>query len=474
MLGGNTQHVDPNQFKSTKGLIAITNVNVWYPEELSMTPNQTILIENNSISYVGDNPSIPNNYHIVDGHDKYLIPGLIDSHVHIKKSHNDLLLYLANGITQVGEMTGLAHHFELARQIEQGTLGPNIYIASPKMNSHSGIAATSRSMMEQRHQNFTTPSEAKAAVRKYKEMRFDAIKLSSDLNRDIYYAINEEAKKLKIPVIGHLPVGLQLTDLYASGQSQLAHIDSITHNLANEFGGLYGETSDAFIAHIQEHADAIAQQFKAHNIALASTVWLHQTRPQQDAELESFFKSIPLAYQNPGWLEGSFVSKGCLPGHNTYQHRQFNNNNSPDNAKKYYLAYNEAINIITRALIKHGVTITAGTDSLGACGMIAGFALHQELVALQRVGLSNIQVLNSATKAAAQWMKIKTGQIRVGYRADLVLLNKNPLENIAYTQEIAGVVANGHFINRRELNRMLAAVKNANAQSRTINIDHLL
>ena len=138
----------------------------------------------------------------------------------------------------------------------------------------------------------TVPNAARFLYRK------DQQALSSDINREVYYAINSEAKRLGIPVIGHLPVGLQLEDLYQSGQSQLAHIDSITHNLMNEFGGLSSANSKDFLAHIHQQADTIAANLKDRDIALASTVWLHHTRPQQDFELANFIKSIEIEYQN--------------------------------------------------------------------------------------------------------------------------------------------------------------------------------
>ncbi len=314
----------------------------------------------------------------------------------------------------------------------------------------------------------TVPNAARFLYRK------DQQALSSNINRDVYYAINSEAKRQGIPVIGHLPVGLQLEDLYQSGQSQLAHIDSITHNLMNEFGGLSSANSEAFISHINELADTIALNLKNNNIALASTVCLHQTRPRQDFELASFLKSIPLAYQNPGWLEGSVVSRGCLPGGNSYENPHNTDKQSIKEWDVYYRAYNQAIKLVTQALLRHKVTITAGTDALGACGMIAGFSLHKELQALNEMGLTPSQVLQTATVSAADWMKLQTGKIAASYRADLVFLEANPLDDIGNTQKINAVMANGNYWSRDQLDAMLEAVKKANNNSREIAIKEYL
>ena len=473
-LGGNTEVVDVSQFETISGLFAITNVNVLSADSNTMLPNQMVLIRGNKIHSVGHNLSVPDNYKLIDGSGKYLIPGLIDSHVHIKKSKNDFLLYIANGITQIGEMTGMEQHFDYRKQINNGAIGPKMFIASPKITSQQGMKIIFRSNFEKRHQNFLSAPEGRKAVRRFMSMGYDAIKLSSDLKPDIYYAINDEALKFGIPVIGHLPVGLQLTDLYQSGQSQLSHIDSITQNLMNEFGGLSASNSEAFLNHVRQQADAIAIKFKENNITLASTVWLHKTLPMQSADLASFLKTIDLEYQVPGWLEGSLISTGCLPGGNAYEDRHSTDAAGKLATKIYYQAYNEAIKMITRALVEQDVSIIAGTDALGACGMIAGFSLHKELETLSNLGLSNAQVLHAATQEPATWMGINTGKIGANYRADLVLLDRNPLEDIRNTKSINAVVANGKYLSRTQLDSMLKAVKDANDNSRKVNIDKYL
>lgn len=472
-LGGNTRQVDSRQFKRVQGSIAITNAHVLSDNGEVMKPHQTILIDDNTITAVGEFKSIPSQYHIIDGEGKFVIPGLVDSHVHIKKSKNDLLLYIANGVTHVGEMTGMDHQFDYIEQIELGDVGPGIYLASPKVTSQEGWYPSGRSMFEQRHQNFPTTDLAREAVRQYKNKGYKAIKLSSDISNEIYYAINDEAAKQNIPVIGHLPVGLTLEDLFASGQSQLSHIDSVIHNLMNQFGGLHSNNDEEFLKHVKTVSDKIASKLKQQNVTLASTLWLHKTLEQQSVALPYFFKQIPIEYQNPGWLEGSQLSKGCLPGKNSYE-VQSQQKTDKQLALNFRKKYNQAIQILFTALIKHDVNIIAGTDSLGACGMIAGFSLHEELKTLNNYGMTNAQVLRSATDSAAEWMGIKAGKVKAGYHADLVILNKNPLENISHTRTIYGVINQGKYYNQTTLNNMLRKVKEANNMSRRVNIDRYL
>lgn len=476
-LGKHTEVVNSSQFKAVSGNLAIKNVNVLSGNSEWMLPNKTVLIKDNKIEAIKDSIAIPKEYQIIDGTNKYLIPGLIDSHVHIKKSPNDLLLYLANGITQVGEMTGMKEHFQYQKEIEDGTrLGPDIYIASPKVSSEKGMKATFRSWFERRQQNYTTPDKARRAVRNYKKKGYKAIKLASQLfDRDIYFAVIDEAKKHNIPVIGHLPAYVYMEDLYTSGQSQLSHIASVIHSEMNEYRGVNYKNAEAFLSYFKTKVDSIAIKLKESNITISSTLWIYESMPMQDFDLPNFLKTIELEYQNPGWLEKSKFSGGWLPGTgNSYENPDNTDPESKRQSKIYWNAQIKALHVLTQALVRHGVIVIAGTDANGACGAVPGFSLHDELKSLANVGMSNAQVLQSATLATAKWMKINTGMIKVGYDADLVLLEKNPLKNIRNTKTINAVIANGNYFNRNTLDNMLQAVKEANNRSREVNIDEFL
>lgn len=476
-LGKHIEVVDTSQFKSISGKFAIKNINVLSENSEVMIPHQSVLIKGNTIESIGDSIHIPKDYFVVDGTNKYLIPGLIDSHVHIKKSKNDLLLYLANGITYVGEMTGMKEHFTYAKEIEKGSfLGPRMYIASPKVSSEKTFMTTLRSWFESRQQNFTSEKAIRKAVSDYKAKGYQAIKLSSGLyERDFYFALIDEAKKENIPVIGHLPPYIYMEDLYTSGQSQLSHIASITQSEINEYGGLNYKNAEAFVKYFTAKADSIAIKLKENNITISSTLWIYENMDKQDFDLKNFLKTIELEYMNPGWVEPSKFSGGWLPGTgNSYNIPDNNDSISMARSKIHWDAQTKVVQEMTKALSRHKVTILAGTDANGANGCVPGFSLHDELESLNAVGLSTSQVLHSATLASAEWMKINTGKIKVGYDADLVILNENPLENIQNTKAINTVIANGKLFNRETLDRMLHEVKEANNRGRNISIDEYL
>jgi hypothetical protein len=469
-LGEKTDLVDPSIFKVDSSAIAITNVNVLSADCTEMLDSLTVLIQDGKIAQVAKKVSIPSNFKIIDGTGQYLIPGLIDTHVHLNDSKNDLLLYLANGITSVAEMFGSKRLLKWRKEAEDGALSPNMYVSTVKIASAKGLMPKIRSWFGAR-KNYTTVKKARKAVRMFKKQGYDAIKLSGNSESKIYYALVDEAKKQNIPAIGHLTHPVGLNNLYTSGQSQLAHIEEITKNTESDFGGLYHHNAEEYLDYLNEKSDAIAIKLREHNIVVSSTIWLMESLPKQKFHLDDFIKEIELEYTNPGLVEGSRMAQGWLPGNNHYENLDIKND--PERSKKskvYWETYVKAIHIMTKALIKNNVTILAGTDANGT-GVVPGFSLHDELRSLSKLGMTNAQILHAATFAPAQWMQRNAGKIEVGYDADLVILSKNPLADIKNTRTINAVITNGKFLDRAELDKILQSIKEANNNSRKISID---
>ena len=207
---------------------------------------------------------------------------------------------------------------------------------------------------------------------------------------------------------------------------------------------------------------------------MASTISIIESLPKQNFDIVNFLKSIELEYENPGLIEGSKLAKGWLPGNNSYENMEIKD--APELIRKskiFWKTYVEAYYIMTKALMRNGVTITAGTDA-NVTGVVPGFSLHNELESLSTVGMSNSKILYAATIAPAEWMQVNTGKIEIGYDADLVLLEKNPLVDIKNTRTINTVIVNGKLLNRNELDKMLQSVKEVNNRSRKINIDKFI
>jgi len=475
--GLNTEVVDASQFKTLFGKLAITHVNVLSTDSQSMLENQTVLINKDKIESVGQYTNIPQSYKIIDGTGQYLIPGLVDTHVHLYKSKNDLLLYLANGVTHIATMSSWDGLYLKWRGEEQeGALSPKIFVSAGGMTTEKGLMPKIRYLFGA-NKRYNTPSQGKKAVKEFKDLGYDAIK-SYNLSKEVYFAVSKETKTQNIPMIGHLTPSASLDDLFQSNQSQLAHVEEITKATMRDFGGrrYIFENNDnvqAYLTYLNKNADDLAIKFKENNIVVSTTIWLIESIVEQDTNLGNFLKTIELEYMNPGIVEGSKFSSGWLPGSNRYENPNNTSQDGIKRAKIYWHTYVEALHIMTRALVRNGAVITAGTDA-NTAGTIAGFSLHDELQTLNNIGLTNAQVLDAATLAPALWMKSNAGKIEAGFRADLILLAKNPLEDIKNTKTINAVIANGKYLDRKELDNILEAIKQVNNKVREVSINEYI
>lgn len=474
--GVDTALVDTDKVLKISSPLAITNINVISPDSTRMLENLTVLVEDGEISGIGEQIEIGERYTVIDGTDKYLIPGLIDSHAHLARSKNDLLLYLSLGVTHIATMSSLTDntYIDWREEAEAGALSPKIFVAAGGMSSKEGFMVRLKTYFGE-SPGYNTAEQARAAVRQYKQQGYDAIK-AYNVNRVAYLALNDEANKIGIPVVGHLASELTLEDLYSSGQSQLAHIEEITKATMRDFGGLGYSNADEYLDYLELHANDIAVKLKEKGIAISSTLWLMESLPNQRFDTRDFLKTIELEYQNPGIIEGSRLASGWLTGNNPYQAQisiPADDLKQLENAKNLTNVYVNAIQLMLKVLADNDVTILAGTDS-NTAGTIAGFSLHDELESLSNAGMTNAQVLQSATLAPARWMQSNSGKIAKGYRADLVLLTENPLADIRNTKAIHAVIANGNFLSRHELDKILTSIKQANNKSRRISIDEYL
>jgi len=197
----------------------------------------------------------------------------------------------------------------------------------------------------------------------------------------------------------------------------------------------------------------------------------------QFRDLEATLRSVPIEYANPGLVEGTIdagfdagYKVGWLPGYNQFEPASDASEESLKEDDIYWEARETAHHILLKAMTLRGVNFVAGTDSGGNL-VVPGFSMHDELRSLNRGGMSPAQTLASATINPAELMNSNAGIIEAGRRADLLILNENPLINIENTRTIDTVIANGRVHRRDQLDAMLAAVKDANERSRKVNID---
>lgn len=476
IYGGLTEVANHKKFNVPNNSVTIHNVNILSPSGDSFILNQTVHLDDGIITSINADSIKSKDVIHIDGEGKFLIPGLIDAHVHLFSSQNDLLLYIANGVTSIRELSGQDEHLTWRQQIKDGRIGPGMYITSPRLGSFGLIEGWFMNW-SQGFNNITDADEAKTLVKNYAKKGYNGVKVYSYLNNEAFETINKFAETEGLDVVGHIPFSLDLSDIFSSNQSDITHLEEVMNAFRREFGKLQNEKgANEFLDYVDERSKEIAPELIDNNISVTSTLWLTQSFVRQKFELNDVLKEVELVYVNPGiseWDEMIPQGLGWLPEVNRYKMPENLDDEEKAWQRIFWTTYAQACAIILKNLSDGGVNIMAGTDA-NLPPAVPGFSLHNELIAMVEAGLSASQVLQSATSIPSDWLDINTGRIKSGYKANLVLLEKNPLKDISNTSRINTVFLNGRAFDRAMLDDLLESVKTANNKSREKEISQFL
>jgi Cytosine deaminase and related metal-dependent hydrolases len=405
--------------------LIIKNVHVIPLTTDTIWRNMDVVIENGKIQDIRPHSNRFLKDSFIDGHDKYLMPALIDCHVHYA-SHVELFktydsLYLRYGIAKVLALNGTPELLQHRANIQKGeTSGPDIYCSGPRVNDPE-----------------MTVLQARELLKRTRAAGYDFVKIYSDLSKAGFNEISEKAYEYGLRIAGHIPQSVGTTGVLRSNQELVAHAEEFLYNPpVNYMMGEIARPEKPDPRFIPGLADSVSRYQKVVSPSLIA----FKSILQSALNLESHVAKVPLASSHPiavtwQWSkETSFIPK------------KFNNRLS---VSRLQHAYDYQLKLVN-AFNKAGVLILAGTDAPTIPGLMPGYSLHQELQLLCEAGLSNYEALRAATVNPARFLHVDSvfGTVELGKEASLVLLGGNPLEDVGRTMEVEGVIFKGKQLYR--------------------------
>lgn len=461
----------PLHLPKTPQALAFTNVALVDTRAGKVVPNMTLLVDNGKITAIGSNEMVlPANVRKIDATGKFLIPGLMDMHIHSwfeMSSFLDYPLYIANGVTSVRDMAGCtnpAAPFFACTQTKQAWTRDAIQgkMIGPRVLASGSFPIELASHVTQGIDNIgntispATPQDARQLVRKAHAEKWDFIKVYNQLPVPIYDALMAEAKLLGVVVAGHLPRQISLEHAVRAGQKSIEHAALFPLECSSAMEGLRAQENAVNGVELlrqtqNRHDDARCQQLFA--LMAQHGTWFTPTHITRRFEAHvndaAYLDDARKQYIPYGWRLTWHLDAKRMQKHHA----------KPGAAQLFKQFYLDGLRLTGEAH-RAGVPILAGTDAPDSYAF-PGLSMHDELQELVKGGLSPAAALQSATLNPARFLGLEQqyGTLEVGKHADLVLLNANPLQDIANTRQIAAVVFNGVMYEEKDLQTMHDYVK---------------
>jgi imidazolonepropionase-like amidohydrolase len=413
------------------------NVNVVPMSSEVILEQRTVVVENDEIIRIGhvDSVPVPKGAFVVDGTDRFLMPGLAEMHAHVTSTapqQFDRLatLFVANGVTTIRGMLGRPEHLALRDQLADGEVfGPRLITSGPSVNGRSVNGA----------------ADASRFVRAQHAAGYDFVKIHPGPTADEFAAVASTANELGIPFAGHVPVAAGVGEALKHQMATIDHLDGYFLTLlppSNDGDGGFGGFFDVMLA-----ADLEADNIPAIAAATAAAgTWNVPT----EVLVEQIIDATPTVElrQRP---EMRFISRSVVDDWVAAKERQLVDRDfNPETAAL-------AIELRRRLILqlhKAGAGLLLGSDAPQVFN-VPGYSLHRELKVLVEAGLTPYEALRTGTVAVAEFLDADTGVVAKGRAADLVLLNANPLTDISNSDRIHGVMLRGHWLPASELEARL-------------------
>jgi imidazolonepropionase-like amidohydrolase len=390
---------------------------------------QTVVVRDGKIAELGPTARVrvPQGARRIDARGKFLIPGLAEMHGHVPQQAGEmaertLFLYVSQGVTTVRGMLGAPYHLEMRQAVRREELiGPTLILAGPAMGGNA----------------VGTPATAERLVRQYKQQGFDLLKVHEGLSEDVYDAIVRTAREVGMPWGGHVSDLVGLRHALEAKQSTVDHLDNFVESLRST---AFGNGSE------EQRLAAIVRATRDAGTAVVPTMalWDVFLTPEDSAAYaarpELRYMPAPVVTQ---WFNAA---------------ANFRANATPDGRTVPPLRRR-----ILGALHAAGVPVLLGTDAPQIFS-VPGFSIHREMQAMVQSGLSPHDILVSGSRNVADYFATHFGlprdfgTVEAGKRADLILLDANPLDDIGNVRRSAGVMVRGRWLDRAEIDRRLSAL----------------
>ena len=414
--------------------VAFVNVAVLPMDRDAVVRQHTVVVRDAKIVEMGPAASVrvPDGATQVDGAGKFLMPTLAEMHAHIpggKESdavvEKTLFLYAVNGVGTIRGMLGDPRHLQYRDRVAKGELfSPRIYTSGPSFNGKTAAS----------------PEAAVQAVAAQKAAGYDLLKIHPGVPRAAFDALDAKADEVGIPFAGHVPLDVGLQRALDARYRSIDHLDGYIEALARE-----PQTSQFFGLNLVQQVD----ESKIPALVAATRnagVWMVPTQVLMDSLLSEDSPAEMAAwpemrYMPPATIKNWIEQKtGMTAKYSAADRRRFL----------------ELRRRIMKALLDGGVDYALGSDA-PQWWNVPGFSAHRELRSLVLAGFTPFQALQSGTANAARYFGTEgeTGTVARGKRADLLLLDANPLEDVGNSTRIAGVMIGGRWMARNEIDERL-------------------
>jgi imidazolonepropionase-like amidohydrolase len=418
--------------------IAFVNVTVLPMDSERTLPGHTVIVRNGRIAELGAAGQVraPENSTVIDGAGHYLMPGIAEMHAHIPPQPGNeqatldiLFLYVANGITFARGMLGAPHHLELRDQAARGEIvSPRIYTSGPSLNGNS----------------VASPVAGRAMVADQKRAGYDFLKIHPGLDRARYDAIVEAAQEHGIDLAGHVPHEVGLMRALEVGQATVDHLDAYLPPLLRD-GSPKADALPAFFGwNLADEVDESRIAPLARKTREAG-VWNVPT----ESLIQHVLLPSPTAEELAAREEMRYVAPALRA---QWVERKNDILDSPDYDAQLVTRFVEIRGRLIKALHEEGAGLLLGSDAPQIFN-VPGFAIHHELRMLVEAGLTPYEALATGNVNVAKFLQEEDsfGTIAPGQRADLVLLEANPLADVGNLRQIAGVMLQGRWLSQADL-----------------------